>query len=99
MSDIFKTADYGALLTELKTRTHSAQYAALRAINKELLAVKHHYTFDFLELADAHEEIELEANGLKPVEDSSLLEADKAKAMTGSPRCHILEGEQDRASN
>jgi len=39
MSNISKTADYGALLTALKTRIHSAQYAALRAVNKELLAL------------------------------------------------------------
>jgi len=39
MSDILKTAHYGALLTELKARIHAAQYAALRAVNKELLAL------------------------------------------------------------
>jgi len=39
MNDILKTTDYSALLTELKTRIHSAQYAALRAVNKELLAL------------------------------------------------------------
>lgn len=39
MSDNLKTADYGALLTELKARIHAAQYAALRAVNKELLAL------------------------------------------------------------
>lgn len=39
MSDHLKTADYGILLTELKTRIHAAQYAALRAVNKELLAL------------------------------------------------------------
>lgn len=30
---------YGPLLTELKTRIHTAQYAALRAVNKELIAL------------------------------------------------------------
>lgn len=33
------TASYGALLTELKSRIHGAQYAALRAVNKELIAL------------------------------------------------------------
>jgi predicted nuclease of restriction endonuclease-like (RecB) superfamily len=32
-------ADYGALLTQLKARIQSAQYAALRAVNKELVAL------------------------------------------------------------
>lgn len=32
-------ADYGTLLTELKTRIHTAQYTALRAVNKELIAL------------------------------------------------------------
>ena len=39
MSDSLKIADYRVLLTELKTRIHAAQYAALRAVNKELLAL------------------------------------------------------------
>lgn len=39
MSDSLKIADYGVLLTELKARIHAAQYAALRAVNKELLAL------------------------------------------------------------
>ncbi len=39
MSNVMKGADYGTLLTELKTRIHSAQYAALRAVNKELTAL------------------------------------------------------------
>lgn len=39
MTDTLKTAGYGVLLTELKTRIHAAQYAALRAVNKELLAL------------------------------------------------------------
>jgi len=30
---------YGKLLTELKTRIHTAQYAALRAVNKELITL------------------------------------------------------------
>lgn len=33
------SADYGALLTQLKARIQSAQYAALRAVNKELVAL------------------------------------------------------------
>lgn len=39
MSDVMKVAGYGTLLTELKTRIHTAQYAALRAVNKELIAL------------------------------------------------------------
>jgi len=39
MSDSLKIADYSVLLTELKARIHGAQYAALRAVNKELLAL------------------------------------------------------------
>lgn len=39
MSDVMKSAGYGTLLTELKTRIHTAQYAALRAVNKELIAL------------------------------------------------------------
>lgn len=34
-----KCVGYGTLLTELKTRIHTAQYAALRAVNKELIAL------------------------------------------------------------
>ena len=34
-----KGAGYGTLLTELKTRIHTAQYVALRAVNKELAAL------------------------------------------------------------
>ncbi len=39
MSDVVKGTGYGTLLTELKTRIHTAQYAALRAVNKELIAL------------------------------------------------------------
>jgi predicted nuclease of restriction endonuclease-like (RecB) superfamily len=39
MSDAMEIAGYGTLLTELKTRIHTAQYAALRAVNKELIAL------------------------------------------------------------
>ena len=39
MSDVMKGSGYGTLLTELKTRIHTAQYAALRAVNKELIAL------------------------------------------------------------
>ena len=39
MSAILKPADYVTLLTELKSRIHTAQYAALRAVNKELIAL------------------------------------------------------------
>jgi ATP-dependent DNA helicase RecG len=39
MSSVMKGAGYGTLLTELKTRIHTAQYAALRAVNKELIAL------------------------------------------------------------
>lgn len=39
MSDLIKVAGYVPLLTELKTRIHTAQYAALRAVNKELIAL------------------------------------------------------------
>ena len=39
MSDSLKIAEYRVLLTELKTRIHAAQYAALRAVNKELLGL------------------------------------------------------------
>lgn len=38
-SDVMKSTGYGTLLTELKARIHSAQYAALRAVNKELIAL------------------------------------------------------------
>ncbi|MDO9010534.1 MAG: PDDEXK nuclease domain-containing protein [Gallionella sp.] len=39
MIEINKTIGYGTLLTELKSRIHTAQYAALRAVNKELIAL------------------------------------------------------------
>lgn len=39
MSDVLNGVVYGTLLTELKTRIHTAQYAALRAVNKELIAL------------------------------------------------------------
>src|SRR4030067_3491302 len=39
MSDVMKGAGYGMLMTETKTRIHTAQYAALRAVNKELIAL------------------------------------------------------------
>lgn len=39
MSAVIKGAGYGALLTELKTRIQTAQYAALGAVNKELIAL------------------------------------------------------------
>lgn len=39
MSDTPKATGYGTLLTELKSRIHSAQFAALRAVNKELIAL------------------------------------------------------------
>lgn len=39
MSETTKLAGYGILLTELKARIHTAQYAALRAVNKELIAL------------------------------------------------------------
>ncbi len=39
MSDVMKNPGYGTLLTELKTRIHTAQYAALRAVNKELITL------------------------------------------------------------
>lgn len=39
MSETTKLAGYGNLLTELKARIHTAQYAALRAVNKELIAL------------------------------------------------------------
>lgn len=39
MNDAIKAAGYGTLLTELKSRIHTAQYAALRAVNKELIAL------------------------------------------------------------
>lgn len=39
MSKTIKPTGYGTLLTELKTRIHTAQYAALRAVNKELIAL------------------------------------------------------------
>jgi predicted nuclease of restriction endonuclease-like (RecB) superfamily len=38
MSDL-TLPHYNSLLTELKTRIHAAQYAALRAVNKELVAL------------------------------------------------------------
>ena len=38
-SHIVSYAEDGALLTELKHRIHGAQYAALRAVNKELVAL------------------------------------------------------------
>ena len=31
--------NYGALLTEIKARVRSAQYAALKAVNKELIGL------------------------------------------------------------
>ena len=39
MSDVMKHPGYGTLLTELKTRIHTAQYVALRAVNKELITL------------------------------------------------------------
>jgi predicted nuclease of restriction endonuclease-like (RecB) superfamily len=39
MSDVMKGAGYGTLLTKLKTRMHTTQYTALRAVNKELIAL------------------------------------------------------------
>lgn len=39
MSKTIKPAGYGTLLTELKARIHTAQYAALRAVNKELITL------------------------------------------------------------
>ncbi len=39
MSELNKTIGYGTLRTELKSRIHTAQYAALRAVNKELIAL------------------------------------------------------------
>jgi hypothetical protein len=39
MSEINKPIGYGILLTELNSRIHTAQYAALRAVNKELIAL------------------------------------------------------------
>lgn len=39
MSETIKLAGYGTLLTELKARIHTAQYTALRAVNKELIAL------------------------------------------------------------
>lgn len=39
MSDVMKQPGYGTLLTELKTRIHTAQYVALRAVNKELITL------------------------------------------------------------
>lgn len=37
--DIAATKDYPALLAEVKARIQSAQYAALRAVNKELVGL------------------------------------------------------------
>lgn len=48
------TASYGALLAELKTRIHQAQYAALRAVNKELTALY----WDIGELINERQEAE-----------------------------------------
>ncbi len=45
---------YGALLNELKTRIHTAQYAALRAVNKELIALY----WDIGQLIEARQESE-----------------------------------------
>ena len=39
MSDSLLPENYGALLGEIKERIHRAQYAALRAVNKELVAL------------------------------------------------------------
>jgi predicted nuclease of restriction endonuclease-like (RecB) superfamily len=39
MSDAVKMAGYVPMLAELKTRIHTAQYAALSAVNKELIAL------------------------------------------------------------
>lgn len=39
MSVVMNSLGYGKLLTELKTRIHTAQYAALRAVNKELITL------------------------------------------------------------
>lgn len=38
MSSIFP-GNYGELLVEVKQRIHSAQYEALKAVNKELIAL------------------------------------------------------------
>lgn len=47
-------AGYGSLLTELKTRIHQAQYAALRAVNKALIALY----WDIGQLIDQRQEAE-----------------------------------------
>ena len=39
MSNPLKSVSYSGLLAELKNRIHTAQYAALRAVNKELIAL------------------------------------------------------------
>ena len=54
MSEAIKPAGYGTLLTELKTRIHTAQYAALRAVNKELIALY----WDIGKLIEERQEIE-----------------------------------------
>jgi hypothetical protein len=47
-------AGYGTLLGELKTRIHGAQYAALRAVNKELISLY----WDIGKMIDARQERE-----------------------------------------
>ena len=37
MSQIIKTAGYGNLLKEIKSRVRAAQYEALKAVNKEMI--------------------------------------------------------------
>lgn len=54
MADSINVSGYGALLSELKTRIHTAQYAALRAVNKELIALY----WDIGKLIEARQESE-----------------------------------------
>ena len=54
MADSINVSGYGTLLNELKTRIHTAQYAALRAVNKELIALY----WDIGKLIESRQEIE-----------------------------------------
>lgn len=54
MTDSINVSGYGTLLSELKSRIHSAQYAALRAVNKELIALY----WDIGKLIEARQENE-----------------------------------------
>lgn len=69
-------ADYPGLLASVKERVRAAQYAALKAVNTELVGLswdiganQHDDIFDFLELGEQHSERELERALIGRIED------------------------------